>query len=904
MNSIPNERISVFISSAMNKENDTEWLKIRKKIKEKLEECPYINTFIIEEHASEISSVDYFKFKVTQSDIVVLLIKEELRYGVQTEFSVVYQLNKPCLAYFFNSDNCDLQTIALKNNIMEEDLITFKTINSFKNIENVVYNDLIENIITQYKFNHFRNNLEKNKEKLEFSSKKIDASVQNFNEKDYMDFFLSCMNTILSNDGYSDLLENKEIGESLCHEFGIKLLKWVATGEDFPKSEFIINFENTIDYIHNSKLWIRYRWDAINYYENGNIAKALEYETKALQSAKSENIDEWLINNILIDCRNIEIELGNLENECSFKYQHELEQRESFVHFPLLDRMKCEVQDILEKESFDILNSDVYTVHYGSKIIIAMKNIELYIFISALYGSKTHLYNSRDLIANLYYHYGKLHDDDNMHYLALKYWILSDNIKKVEKFIENNWDKIYLNIIDKSDYLCSLLEGITCSFNMKLTIFKYFGVYFSDSKFQSIEDLILNCESDINANNCNRFIDTIIENCSRLTQEKIVSALINVLKNKKLRFGDKLSTLLLRIKVKDINENLLKELNNQLCINLEFITRYNGDIQMVTALYKQAPECFEQLNNNAKKYLIGINKAYYEINMNVTKDWINVINEAINIAQNQYNEIKQNKVSIAYGIHPLHELYDIIDKKFELRYSQLIKEKLIPLCKKILNSYAPISMKEESIQCLINISNSFGKNNIEYNWKNEFSFLKIYKINNEINNEFGYASYRAVNLRIILLKILCGFDAKQDILLNYLSFRKMDAYERKVLCECLNYYIRVRKEKNEIIDDVFIIILYALSDDSDKMVRRKVVYTLGDLYSIEKSMLIKQKINELMLDTSIWVRFAVFDLVRKNIIDDEEYRNMILQVYINDANYDLRSHAKDLMKKRVLKITN
>ena len=139
MNSFPHQRLNVFISSAMREENGTNWLEIRKRVKDKLASCPYINPFIIEDHASEMPSILYFKFMVSQSDIVILLVKEELRFGVQTEFSVVYEENKPCLAYFYDGKECDLQTIALKNNIMNKDFTTFRTISNFENIEEYIY---------------------------------------------------------------------------------------------------------------------------------------------------------------------------------------------------------------------------------------------------------------------------------------------------------------------------------------------------------------------------------------------------------------------------------------------------------------------------------------------------------------------------------------------------------------------------------------------------------------------------------------------------------------------------------------------------------------------------------------------------------------------------------------------
>ena len=81
------------------------------------------------------------------------------------------------------------------------------------------------------------------------------------------------------------------------HDFGYQLLKWIATGENFPDSSDIIAFLNSTNYIHSDKLWYRYRWDSIRYYEDGNIKKALEYQVKALDNINLEMImgDKYLI---------------------------------------------------------------------------------------------------------------------------------------------------------------------------------------------------------------------------------------------------------------------------------------------------------------------------------------------------------------------------------------------------------------------------------------------------------------------------------------------------------------------------------------------------------------------------------------------------------------------------------
>ena len=57
---IPSERLRVFISSAQSDEGLFAWSDVRRKIKDKLKECIYLNPFIIEDVASVTPSNQLF----------------------------------------------------------------------------------------------------------------------------------------------------------------------------------------------------------------------------------------------------------------------------------------------------------------------------------------------------------------------------------------------------------------------------------------------------------------------------------------------------------------------------------------------------------------------------------------------------------------------------------------------------------------------------------------------------------------------------------------------------------------------------------------------------------------------------------------------------------------------------
>ena len=95
--------LRVFISSAQNNEGDFQWTNIRKTVQKKLNQCPYFESFIMEDIASYQKSSQVYQSELIKSDVVVLLLKEELRAGTEIEYSLARKYNIPLLAYFIGN---------------------------------------------------------------------------------------------------------------------------------------------------------------------------------------------------------------------------------------------------------------------------------------------------------------------------------------------------------------------------------------------------------------------------------------------------------------------------------------------------------------------------------------------------------------------------------------------------------------------------------------------------------------------------------------------------------------------------------------------------------------------------------------------------------------------------------
>ena len=84
---IPDERLRIFISSAQSNEGGFAWSEVRRRIKDYLKECPYLSPFIIEDVSSPVKSEQFYQMQLLRSDLVVLLVKGEVRKVTATEYA-------------------------------------------------------------------------------------------------------------------------------------------------------------------------------------------------------------------------------------------------------------------------------------------------------------------------------------------------------------------------------------------------------------------------------------------------------------------------------------------------------------------------------------------------------------------------------------------------------------------------------------------------------------------------------------------------------------------------------------------------------------------------------------------------------------------------------------------------
>ncbi len=114
----------------------------------------------------------------------------------------------------------------------------------------------------------------------------------------------------------------------------------------------------------------------------GESNRALESEQKALDLANEADFPQWIINNILIDCRNIEseIEYINCRYPISRDAQEKLDSLETIVYLPSVDRYLNQIYSEITSEEFDETTSSYKTTRFSNRLSYALKELANYFF--------------------------------------------------------------------------------------------------------------------------------------------------------------------------------------------------------------------------------------------------------------------------------------------------------------------------------------------------------------------------------------------------------------------------------------------------------------------------------------------------------------------------------------------
>ena len=892
---VPQERLQVFVSSAQRDENGFAWESVRRAIKDRLNECPYLNTFIIEDVARSSPSTRTYEQQVVLSDIVVMLIKGEVRPGTAAEYDIARQHNKPILLYFLRSDQTSLSVDMFKQEVRKDDYCTYSYYESFDHIEDRVFQDVMGELITCYRYKHFIEFLPEHvislPEESSLSERKMSPPT-----KTMIGLFAGCYDHALE---LLDIpvLKDEDEQTSALQDFGIAALDWLIMGTPIKDQTGIRNLIDQARAIFDTTDWLIKRWDVILAQMDSEPKRARDLSFEALGLAKASNLPHWLIYDMLVDCRNLDNEVGNINHEFFVlgEAQKDLNQLDTIVYLPVADRYaKDAYADILAEET-RIVTQSPFTLHYGSCLDSVIRNVLNYFFSALICGSYTHMLVSRKLLSDLLLKYACLVQSNGLLFNAIKILILHGDSECYKRAVDHFWDKIYPFAVAQADGLWTLTGRVSTSRRdtMRLAFISDFGIYLSDPAFDDAVQYLQDSSHEVYWGNSEAFFKCISENVYRIGSEKTIVLILDIIREQRFHLGGTLSGIIAQLRLKEVSLAVQDDFCVVLQEKISFILERNGNAQIIPALEKQNQR-YSALLDVPGVSLDEYQKLLYDINMD-KGDWCAVLLSYINAARAQLQRYRNDGV-LAYSFIPHYQLIAmVVTKHYQEPMFVILNEHFFPFCTELFTGKANVQLVSDCLGCLCEVLTVFKERGLSIPASLVDAAKSIQSENPTIALPGIDSSETVYYCHLQTLRLILGIADREELLPWCISYAKKSAHERIALSRSVVLIIRCEKAAGQQPDIVILLLALRCLEDSERYARMaacdSLAYLLGTIHHDQAV----QGLNKAAIDPSHLVRSQVLALCRNGKISDSGVREQLIRLLQNDAHYYIKSLAISLL---------
>lgn len=892
---VPQERLRVFVSSAQRNENGFAWGPVRRAIRDRLQECPYLNPFIIEDVARSTSSTQTYEKQVARSDIVVTLIKGDVRPGTAAEYAIARRYNKPILLYFLRSDQTSLSVDMFKREIKRDDCCTYRYLQTFAHMEDQVFHDVMEDLIAFYKNEHFIFPLPEQvisiPEENSLSEKRISLPT-----KTMINLFAGCYDHALELLGIP-VLKGGDEQPSVLQDFGIAALDWLIMGTPIKNRTGILDLINQACAIFDTTDWLIKRWDVILAQMEGDPQKARDLSFDALNLAKSNNLPNWLIYDMLVDCRNLDNEAGSIDHKPIVlgEAQKELNQLDTIVYLPVADRYAKDAYADMLAEETRVVTQSPFIRHYGSRLGSVISNILNYFFFALICGSYTHMLVSRKLLSDLLLKYASLEQSPELLFDSIKILVLHGDSDSYKKAVDHFWDEIYPFAVTQADDLWALTGQVSASRRdtMRLAFLSDFGMYLSDPVFDASVQYLQNFSHEVYWGNSEAFFKCISDNIYRIGSEKSIVLILDVIREQRFHLGGTLSSIIAQLSLNDVSSTIQDDFYVVLQEKLSFILERNGDLQIIPALAKQAPR-FSALLEAPGVSLDDYQKLLYDINMD-KGDWCAVLLSYINAAQKQLQHYRNDGV-LTYSFIPHYRLIAmVVTKHYQEPMAAILNEHFFPFCSELFMGKTDVHLMNDCLSCLCEVLTAFK----ECGRSIPASLVDVVKsIQSEkpaITLSGMDSSETVYYCHLQTLRLILSIADREELLPWCISYAKMSVHERIALSRSITLIIRCEKATGQQPNIVVLSLALQCLEDSERYARMaacdSLAYLLGTIHHDQAV----QGLNKAAIDPSHLVRAQVLTLCRDGKISDSTVRERLIRFLQNDAHYRIKTLAIGLI---------
>lgn len=759
------------------------------KIKQAIEDTKLADVYLFEaKDASTLPAGDHYVWALEDSDVCIFLIdnSDGITPGVQKEIDTVRREKIKALYYF--CDESTKEKTPLEQSIMGATYAKSKTVHKFDYLSQDGAQALIDDIVTIY-LNYCRGRLIA-KTQAEEESFGLTSLPQNANfyapkiPKTVVSNIDKCKDYILKlTVGFSTVrMMDEEIKTSKLDEWGeqfLAVLFETKSIKNFNTGMFLDALKELQDEVYFGVVALR--WQAIQSYYLGDITKCIDNLEAALKLAKETSQPTWVIQDILIDLRNVHWVNCTANNCCTeSSAEKELDGIEENVNYPVLDRINESLQEKYISGLYKKQTESPYTITISSNYDQYGELLASSFIVSIYNGSLTHILLYYDKIRDFVFYLCCKYDDWRFRKDLLKLAIFSGKEKEI-KGIQESYPEI-LNEMNEKDAaeimrFCNNHPIANRRISSQLLAFGTIGYYLNDSDYANYEGQIISTIKEwLSSKHSVIAIGQSIFTCLtgtayRIHQDILAEICCTFMDNHYSRwYMDMFKFIANRIDINKMSADCAQSLIEHIITVLENEQerkqiRYEPSFLYI--LRKQNFDATKKLDAKIAEYLPEFYNGAYklETTLEKQKDFPNFIQEYIKRIEHSNETQGKNGIFFGHGTRDISTVRAVLLEDGFNCSSDLMDSLISAVSETLLVSKERIDIKLDAVYLLtciaIKYPEDFSRNN--------HIFKKIIERKNEIidiDNTLMLSNIDKVSLEIAIafLRISMGENSYVDIL--------------------------------------------------------------------------------------------------------------------------------------------
>ncbi len=872
------------------KSSKTNYDLVRRALQMSLENTGIIKTYVFEDDmASTSPAIDDFTYKLDRSDICLFLIdnfENEIPPGVLIEYERAQQNNKKSIFIFLNHP--DHEKTVLQKRLEKEGGTHFFVINDIREFINQGFKSVVDDIVTTYQKycrGYFDYDLGKTSS-LEIKTESFPTETT-YVDKQIFKNLGTTKNKIVSLVYHP---QKEEVQTSELDKLCVNIFEILLGEKKFSDFELPL-LRDELKNIQNPKLHeiVNQRWDVIKSIYEGNLDAALTIIEKIYNTYSDDStVPEWIIIDILIDWRNLKSRYDQIRNVYDWSVQKKIDQLNSRIYFPLIDRFSTNINDDIWDRNFKILT--------GSNIFYNLENlfgyISNYLLTAIYYGSHTHITLTLKEIQKVLFDIVQKENTLAGKFQLIRVSILYGDESNFSKIMDKYGSSLSRSTTKEILELYQLAETKPLTYEKlawKVILFRELGYYFSNEDYETISSEIFSLshkwidEEDTSITLIEKFLKALKLNVRRLPQENIVGFLSEILIKKYYRFFDSVFEILENIDFSKLPKEVMRQLLSQVNVALDEKDKkrdYRHVKQFLIRFRKNRDDFATEIDETVKKYYPDIYEKEYSLEIFEGERDVHIQRYINSIRARNKTQGKNGKYTV-WGERPFITIRNIIEMD-KLSVSRKLFVKLLEIILDTLRLETQThSEKIDAIQLLVRLKRQ--ELTYDYNWDDYYSDLKQYF--EEIQKgRSGFGLFErdeslSLRLHIILLRYMFGENSLEELLETLSLLSNGEEYEIVSSLITLKDFLNLETNKisENSVQPILVQYISSFCFHENQNIRYRTVKALYTFIQSPYTNFVIDRLLKMMDDEDYNVRWAVLHQASLIEKQNEQTYNFIIQ---------------------------